>query len=171
MQEYVTVKELAKEWGMDKSNARRYLMGAGFSFVHVRTPETRGQKTLALTLVDAEQARQARERDGYSGGVAETRSNGGYFYIVQLVPDLDPKRVKLGFASKIDARLQAHKMAAPTAKLVETWPCKRVWEYAIIDSITRSECKLLSNEVFECENIERLIESTQAFFKLMPEVA
>lgn len=49
----------------------------------------------------------------------------GSFYIIQLVPEALPKRVKIGFAENIEQRLTEHHTAAPTAKLLKSWPCKR----------------------------------------------
>lgn len=168
-QDFVTVAALAQEWGLDRSNARKYIMSLGLSFLKVRAPGGRGQKMIALTLEDAECARQAREDDGFVGStVVVTESNGGYFYIAQLVPDLDKRRVKLGFASNVDARLQAHRTAAPTAELVKAWPCKKVWEQAVIDSITRMESQSLSGEVFVCDSVSDLTERADEFFALMP---
>jgi hypothetical protein len=91
----------------------------------------------------------------------------GSFYIIQLVPEALPNRVKLGFADNVDQRLNEHRTAAPTAKLLKSWPCKRSWEYAATDSITREGCKLVLNEVYEGD-ISGFLERAGQFFAVMP---
>ncbi len=91
----------------------------------------------------------------------------GYFYLIQLIPEIMPNRVKIGFADNVEKRLTEHKTAAPTAKLIKSWPCKRSWDYAVMDSITRADCKLVLNEVYEGE-IEAFVKRTDDFFALMP---
>jgi hypothetical protein len=91
----------------------------------------------------------------------------GYFYVIQLVPEAIPNRVKIGFADNVAQRLNEHKTAAPTAKTLRTWPCKRSWDYAAMDSITREGCKLVLNEVFEGD-IQGFIDRGDRFFALMP---
>jgi hypothetical protein len=111
---------------------------------------------------------ELRRERGY--GVTGKIVNGevGFFYVVQLVPELDPHRLKLGFANDAEARLQGHRTAAPTAQLLKAWPCKRAWEDAAIASVTRVESKLIGSEVYECSNVQRLIERGDGFFGLMP---
>lgn len=166
-QEHVSVKQLAKEWGIDSSNARKYIVAQGFSFLKKRLPESHGQLCNVLAKEDAEMVRGLREGQGFTGK-AIANDAGGWFYIVQIVPDLDPLRVKLGFAGDVKARLQAHRTIAPTAQLVKAWPCRRVWEQAAIDSITRAGCKLIANEVFQCDDLEASVERAESFFLIMP---
>lgn len=165
--EYITLKDLATELGLDRSNTRKYVLQAGFSPLKVRTPESRGQLTLALSTADAEAVRELRQREGFISQQA-VDNGAGQFYVIQLVPDLDVNRVKLGFAGNVAARLQAHRTSAPTAELVKAWPCKRSWERAAIDCVTQDGCTLIANEVFTCNTLEVLIERGDAFFAIMP---
>jgi len=138
----------------------------------VRTPESRGQLTLALTPEDAEAIRELRNRQGFAISGKERRvviDNGwGWFYVIQVIPDLAPNRVKLGFTKDTESRLQAHRTAAPTAQLVKAWSCKRIWEVAVIDSVTRVGCQLVANEVFDCDDIDVLLSLCDDFFGVMP---
>jgi hypothetical protein len=92
----------------------------------------------------------------------------GYFYIVQLVPEAIPERVKLGYTDNLKQRLLEHQTSAPTAKIIGHWKCKRYWEQAAIDSITRENCKLVLNEVYEGD-IVQFIKRAKEFFALLPE--
>lgn len=166
----VTLKELAREVGIDRSHMRRFVILQKIETFMIRTLESRGQKTLAISAEDADLVRKKRQE--YVNGLPVERSDNGHgvFYVVQLVPDLAPNRIKLGYASSIEARLQAHKTSAPTAELVEVWPCKKSWEQTIIDSVTRIECVSLSGEVFDCEDLGSLLSRCSELFSLLPEV-
>jgi hypothetical protein len=83
------------------------------------------------------------------------------------VPEALPNRVKIGFADNVERRLAEHQTAAPTAKLLKVWPCKRSWDYATMDSITRTGCKLVLNEVYEGD-IDGFIDRADAYFAIMP---
>ena len=166
--EYVTLKQLADELKMDRSHLRRYVLQNDFEPFKVRTAESRGQPTLALSPADAESVRDMRTQDGFTYSVGVPANGGGFFYVIQLLPSLAPNRVKLGFAISIEARLQSHRTAAPTAELIKAWPCKRSWETAAIASVTRIECQLLSGEVFDCESLDTLVSRCDEFFAIMP---
>ena len=169
-QEYVSVKQLARELGLDPSNTRKYVLAQGFSFLKQRTPDSHGQLANVLTKEDAEAIKALRQEQGFTGSVIANETE-GWFYIVQIVPELDPLRVKLGFASNAFNRLQAHRTVAPTAALVKAWPCKRAWEQAAMDSATRIGCQLIANEVFQCDSLDALIDRSESFFELMPSKA
>ena len=167
--EYVTLKQLATEIGLDRSNLRKYALKHGFTFLRVRTPDSGNQSCLALTPEDADALKNLRESQGFTSGPKLIRNDGqGVFYAIQLVPDLDPYRIKLGFSTAIDARLATHRTTCPNAKLLKTWPCKKVWEAAALDSISREQCKLVANEVFSCEDTDALLMRGNEFFDLMP---
>lgn len=167
---YVTLKELANELNMDRSHIRKYVLKHGFTPISIRTEDSLHQATLALLPEDAEAVRQLRARQGFSSTFRAPLDNGvGFFYLIQIVPDLDPLRVKLGWTSDVSMRLDAHRTAAPTAELVKCWPCRKVWEIAAMNSVTRIECVNIGNEVFRCTDVDTMIARCDAFFALMPE--
>jgi len=177
--EFVTLAQLAIEFGLHRTNVQKYVRRHGFSPIMVRTPESRRQLTLALTADEAEAVRELRQTEGFIDSFTPARSipqndiqnvqNGeGYFYIIQIVPELAPNRIKLGFAGDVQARLKSHYTLAPTAIIVKSWPCKRSWESIAITSITRTECNCIGGEVFECQDLSRLIDRADEFFSIMP---
>lgn len=168
MAEYVTIKDLAKEFGLDRSGVRKYVLKQGFSPVSVRSSDTKNQLALAVTGEEAQSLRELRERQGFAKAIRPVENGDGQFYIIQLVPDLDPNRIKLGFATDVSARLDAHRTSAPTAKLVKAWRCRRSWEIAAIASITREGCKLIMNEVFACDDLGKTVKRGDQFFGVMP---
>jgi hypothetical protein len=88
--------------------------------------------------------------------------------VIRLVPELDPRRVKLGFADEVNSRLTQHRTAAPTAVVIKTWPCKRSWEGTVMDCLSSYSCKLILNEVFECDDVDDLLRRGDALFALLP---
>lgn len=169
MQDYVTLKSLAQELQIDRSHLRRYVLSKGLTPCKVRTADSRGQPTLALSPEDAEFVRDLRAKEGFTYDTPVTTNGDGFFYVIRVVPDLAPGRVKFGFTCDIQVRLQAHRTSAPTAELVKAWPCRRSWECAAIASVTRVGCKLIANEVHDCDCIDNVVDRCDAFFAIMPD--
>ena len=138
--EFVSIKDLAKRLGMDRSHARRYVMKLGYTFHKRRTSDSGSQLTLCVTSAEADQIASQRTDKGFIASTVVAVSDVGIFYVIQLVPDLDPKRLKLGFAESIEQRLSQHRTAAPTARVLRAWPCKRSWEQTAIDALTTVGC-------------------------------
>ncbi len=166
--EFVSMKDLAKRLGMDRSHARRYVLRLGYEFHKRRTSDSGSQLTLCVTSADADQIAAQRSGRGFMGPTVVAASNVGVFYVIQLVPDLDPKRLKLGFAESLEQRLSQHRTAAPTASVLAAWPCKRCWELTAMDALTRVDSRLILNEVFECDDPSALVERGEAFFMMLP---
>ncbi|MHC4528109.1 MAG: hypothetical protein ACYS29_09555, partial [Planctomycetota bacterium] len=91
----------------------------------------------------------------------------GVFYLVQLEPEHDPDRFKVGFAANMRDRLRALRCSAPFATVVKTWPCRRLWEKTVIDCVT-SDCEQLRTEVFRTECLDDVRDKCERFFDLMP---
>lgn len=166
--EFVSLKQLATEVGMDRSHARRYVLKLGITPHKRRTPDSANQLTLVLTQEEADRVRSLRSEQGFLDTSKPMATGVGVFYIIQLVPELDPKRIKLGFADEVASRLSQHRTAAPTAKLVKLWPCKRAWETTVMDALTAIGCRLILNEVFECDDLAELISKGDALFAVLP---
>ena len=168
---YITMQEIAGRLGLDKSNARKYAINNGFAWQKMRIAEGGNQLCNVLPIEEAEELIDLRRDQGFTKSkIAIAKNGNGFFYIVQIAPELDPLRVKLGFSTNPKRRLQAHRTIAPTAILINDWACKQVWEAAVIDSITRIDCTLIANEVYQCSDIDSLVQRSTRFFEIMPEV-
>lgn len=167
--QFVSLKDLACDIGMDRSHARRYVLKLGLRPEKRRTADSGGQLTLTLTQDEAEFVRTKRKEDGFLNSLKPVQSDIGVFYVVQLIPELDPTRIKLGFADDAAARLNQHRTSAPTAQIIKTWPSRRSWENTAIDCLTAVGCKVIMNEVYECNDLEALLRTGDAFFELLPE--
>lgn len=169
----IFISDLANELKIDRSNLRKYVLSKGLTPIRVRNPKAGNQLMIALLLEDAEAVKEMRSSEGYAANPDAPERvippDWGHFYIVQLVPELDPKRIKLGFSSNIQSRFRSHRVSAPTAKLLGTWDCKRGWEQAAISSVTRDGCELISNETFTYDNVMELENRAEDFFAIMPE--
>lgn len=167
--EFVPVKHLAAELGMDQSHARRYVLRLGVAPQKRRTSDSGSQLTLTVTAQEAEFVRNRRRSEGFGTECRVVNSSIGAFYVIQLVPELDPSRIKLGFAEDAQNRLTEHRTAAPTAVLLKSWPCKRSWESTVIDALASNGCRLILNEVYECNDLPELIARGDRLFSLLPE--
>jgi hypothetical protein len=169
--DYVSLKQLSEEIGMDRSHARRYVLRFGIQPHKRRTPDSQNQLTLAVTVEEAEAIRAKRREDGFLGESKRLTKDVGEFYVIRLVPELDSRRVKLGYADDLASRLAQHRTAAPTAVVIKSWPCKRAWEITVMDCLTASGCRLILSEVFECDDFEGLLKRGNALFGLLGDPA
>ncbi len=169
MADMVGLAEIAKRLSVSDRTVRR-LIASESEALKLQLTRGKGDKVF-LSRDDAEKLIASYEaRRGpvtASGDEAVGFDRYGYFYLIQLIPEALPNRVKIGFADNVDTRLAEHRTAAPTAKLVKSWPCKRSWDHAAMDSITREGCKLVSNEVFE-GLLEGFLSRAEQFFSVMP---
>lgn len=86
----------------------------------------------------------------------------GFFYIIQLVPDLAPNRIKLGWAADPAKRFTGIRHAAPTAKLVRSWSGSHAWQRQVISASRPG--RQLGHGVFDADDIDAVIQRIDAFF-------
>ncbi len=169
MPELVGLAEIAARLTVDNRTVRR-LIAQESETLGIEIQRGKGEKVL-LSKDDAERliASYLARRGPQTGTTEDTAKfdRFGYFYLIQLIPEALPKRIKIGFADNVERRLNEHRTAAPTAKLLKAWPCKRSWDYAAMDSITRAGCRLVLNEVFEGD-VDGFLSRAESFFSVMP---
>jgi hypothetical protein len=162
--ESIRVKQLAEELGITTEYALRLAKKSGCE-IHY------GKRNAAfLTRADADKIisdYQPRRTSKDNTDENSEFDGFGYYYVIQLLPQELPDRIKIGFTDSIDQRLADHRTTNPTLKLVKAWPCKRTWEHAATASITRAECKKIGGEVYEGK-AEGFVGRAEAFFALMP---
>lgn len=169
----ISLRRLAEMLGVNPSQARKYVLKLGYSPPQSRTADSRGKLTYVFTIEQARQIVETRRQQGFTMG--ETRGipvpseQAGEFYVVQLVPELDPRRVKFGFAANVQERLTQHRTSAPTACILRAWPSRRHWEPMLIDCFASRDCELVLNEVYDCANVAGLLEYGDALFRMLPE--
>lgn len=174
MSDQVSFKDIASRLQVDQTTVRRLIQRSGARLgISVQKGRSPGRNAMWANFLSCEDAErliahyESRNLAPDEMSTEETFQTFGFFYIIQLVPEALPNRVKLGYTDNLQQRLADHQTAAPTARLLTSWPCKRSWDYAAMDSITRSGCKLVLNEVYEGE-VQGFIDRGAAFFAVMP---
>jgi hypothetical protein len=167
-EELISVIEIARTHGTHKAQVFKILKRLGIESRKLRSEDTRGQSASFIFHADYERLKRECEPRGGKSLPDDTETNWvGYLYVVQLEPDLDPERFKIGFASSVEDRLRKHRAAAPFAKPLFEWPCKLLWENTAIDSITRG-CERLHTEVFRAGDLAAVGERGDEFFAILP---
>ena len=176
MRELVTLGELSKRIGMDKSHLRKFVLELGIEPHRIRDPKAQNQKVLALTADEAARVEEERRRKGFDVGTKNKRNTAfssvsGEFYIAQLDPTRYPERLKFGFSISLAQRLVEYRRSNPEARLVRTWPCKQIWEKAVMDALGgHMGCSRVeqTRELFDCVDIPGLLERGDALFQFFP---
>ena len=165
----ISVIDIAHNHGKRKQSIFKLLKRLGIEQVKVRREDARGQLVSYISqddylLLQAE----LRSLHPESAAKNEVKSAPGVFYLIQLEPEHDPGRFKVGFASNVDERLRSHRTAAPMCQLIKTWPCKSLWEKTAIDSICAGY-ERLHTEVFRAPSLEEIEARCNRFFAVMPD--
>lgn len=172
----ISVIDLAAQHGMRKQTVFKVLARLGIETVKRpgNSKTNRGQVIAYISSDDAQRFveeirlmavvnRSGADEDGPDTAIAEQ----GVFYLLQLEPDHDPGRFKVGFATSLPERLRTLKCSAPFIKVLATWPCKNLWEKTAIDCVTQG-CERLYTEVFRTESIDDVWQRCERFFELLP---
>jgi hypothetical protein len=179
MQERIAIVDLADDLQVRKQRIFKILPRLGIRPTQRREQSRGNQNVATVSPTEAAEIRaeivrfsdtSATGSSPQPGSVAVYYSDDvGFFYIIQLEPEHDRGRFKVGFTMDLDGRLQKHRCAAPFAQYLNTWPCKRIWERAAIDCVTEG-CERLHTEVFRAASLDELGVRAQGFFSLMPKL-
>lgn len=173
--EKIAIVDLADDLQVRKQRIFKILPRLGIRPSQRRDPSRGNQSVSMVSQSEAATIRAEIEKvpatcgDGsrFSGMAAFASDDVGYFYLIQLEPEHDSGRFKVGFTMDLDGRLQKHRCSAPFATYVRSWPCKRVWERAVIDCATKG-CEQLHTEVFRAASLAEVTENADGFFSMMP---
>ena len=168
----VAIADLADELGTYRQSIFKVAKRLRIQPVKRREESRRNQQIAFVTQTEAAAIRAefaTRRRTGDSTGEIPFTVEEGMFYVIQLEPEHDPGRLKLGFTTDLVGRLRHHRCSAPFAAYIKSWPCRRVWERAAIDCLTDS-LEQLHTEVFRASSLEKVLERGDSFFAVMPKV-
>ena len=164
--ETVRITKIAEELGIVKAYVLRLAKKKGFEIHYGKRNAASLLRTDADRLIGSYEPRRSARKPS----TKDVAFDGfGYFYIIQLLPEEIPDRIKVGYTDILDQRLSDHRATNPTLKLVKSWPCKRTWEQAAIACVTREGCTSIGREVFQGD-LQGFIGRAEAFFALMPTV-
>lgn len=175
--ERIAIADLADDLQVRKQRIFKILPRLGIRPTQRRELSRGNQNVATVSQSDAIAIRAEIERSSATaaaGNGSIVGSSGifysddvGFFYLIQLEPEHDPGRFKLGFTMDLDGRLQKHRCSAPFAQYLGTWPCKRVWERAAMDCVTNG-CEQLHTEVFRAGTLDQVAAQAKSFFSMMP---
>lgn len=173
-EDLVSVIDLANRHGKRKQTIFKILRRLGIESKLRPGANNRGQLVAHITeqesqLVSAELRSALPETDDEDTVPEALFAEQGVFYLLLLEPDHDPGRFKVGFATNMPERLRQLRCSAPLAKIVLTWPCKRLWEKTAIDCVAEG-CERLHTEVFRTASLDEVISKCKQFFSLMPQI-
>ena len=171
----ISVIDVGIQLGKHKSSVFKVMRRLGIHPQKRRDADSKNQIVAYITHEELERikghlaARASVEPDDDGNGDVDgfVSAEIGVFYLVQLEPEHDPLRIKVGFAANMADRLQKLRCSAPFTAVLKTWPCKRLWEKTAIDSVTAG-CERLHTEVFRCESLSAVADKCERFFALMP---
>lgn len=167
--EVISVIDAAKELGMRKQTLFKKLKKLKIQSFKERSENHKGQ---VISYILREDLKQVKDFELASPNKEveslETIIGEGFFYLIQLEPEFDKGRFKVGFAKNVNERLRDHRCSAPFARLIKKWRCKSLWEKTAIDCVAQG-CERLHTEVFRTDNLKMIIDRCDSFFQLMPE--
>lgn len=166
----ISVAEAAKVFRRHKNSLFKVIKRLNIKTVGIKSEAARGQTSAHISSEDFDILKSHINIKGVlSSPVSQETdgSTGGYFYIIQLEPEFDPKRLKLGFATSVKERIRKHRTAAPFCTLLRSWPCISRWENAAIDCLTEISEKI-STEIIRVEDVDQILRTAEAFFEMMP---
>lgn len=176
-EERISIVDIADDLKLRKQRLFKVLKKLGIRSTLRRDSTRRGQAVAMISQAEATRVRQAlahTDPDSPRPTKAklvpyETGDEVGVFYVVQLEPQHDVGRFKVGFTTELEARLRKHRTSAPFVRCEKSWPCLRAWERAAIDCVT-SGCEQLHTEVFRTSVLADVIRRADSFFSVMPAV-
>jgi hypothetical protein len=157
---------------MRKQTLFKVIKKLGISTYKQRSSSHRGQAIVYISNADFDLIWNQLSSKGTTTDPEPSSSvqiDRGVFYLIQLEPDHDPGRFKVGFASNMRERLRQHRCAAPFAEVLATWPCHILWEKTAMDCVTQG-CQKLHTEVFRAKDMTDVKEKCDQFFSLMPKL-
>ncbi|WP_395341191.1 hypothetical protein PN836_018640 [Ningiella sp. W23] len=170
-QKLISIIQVAEELGRQKQYIFKLVNRLKIEKVMQKSSGARGQTITYISIDDLERIKEhlltSSQANSSTPEVSFESATSGVFYLIQLEPEHDKGRFKLGFATNLDERLRSHKTAAPFSTVINSWPCKLLWEKTAIDSITQG-CERIYTEVFRHDSIDEIEERCERFFALMP---
>ncbi|HKB03627.1 MAG TPA: hypothetical protein VKD90_15495 [Gemmataceae bacterium] len=165
MDDFVSLAQLAAELGLDRMRLRDCVFRSGVRPRKIRVGRAGNGVALVITEQEAARFRAFHE---YVAGRPVPPGRAGYFLAVQLVPDLDPRRLKLGFTLDLRAWSVHFRVAAPTAVVAGCWRCRENWVATVIDCVSARGCSAIADSVFNCDDVPELVARANALFGLLP---
>lgn len=173
--DYISVKDFSEKNGFHRQSVFKVIKRLEIEPEKIRGgKESRGQM---ISYITKKEAKKVFEELTINRNITSQQTNTteaalydiGVFYLLVLEPKHDPNRFKVGFTNNINERMRQHKCSAPFVRIIQTWPCRRLWEKTAIECITY-DCEQLHTEVFRSNSIDEVLSKGNQFFNLMPKL-
>jgi hypothetical protein len=167
----ISVIDVANHHGKQKQTIFKILRRLGIETSKLRNSSSKNQLVAYIThddfrrvneeLVLLTERLESQQSDGNETDDFVS-AEVGVFYLIQLEPEFDPGRFKVGFAANMPDRLRALRCSAPFASVTKTWPCRRLWEKTAIDCVSVG-CERLHTEVFRATVLDEIVCKCEQF--------
>src|SRR4051812_20397252 len=111
--------DIASLLKMNKGNLIKFIKKRGYKTVSYRSENNRGQMVKGLNEDDYQDLLNYRKNGVYL--INEDKIQKDEFYLILLAPELSPNRVKLGFTSDLEQRMEQYRTICPTNRLIQSW--------------------------------------------------
>ena len=106
-EDLISVIDVAKEIGKHKAYVFKIINRLGIETVKEKNSDAKGQKIAFITSVDYDRLKEYLVGNADDPDSPTVQPNiGGVFYLIQLEPEHDPCRFKVGFTTNIEERLR-----------------------------------------------------------------
>ena len=95
-------------------------------------------------------------------------ANSGSFYLIQVVPDVYPGRLKFGWSSNVVRRFRLYRAVAPSLKVLRVQSCSVIYENALIHYFAEG-LRPVGGEVFDSDDVDALLARFDAYFAIADE--
>jgi hypothetical protein len=176
-EDVISVIDVARQHDKRKATVFKVLQRLGIVPTKRRSSSSKNQMIACITQEESHLVTAAIEAITSRGNAEEKEGESdefvsaevGVFYLIQLEPEFDSGRFKVGFAAVMSERLRHLRCSAPFALVIRTWPCRRLWEKTAIESISVG-CERLHTEIFRASSLDEVIPRCERFFAVMPPV-
>jgi len=167
----ISLRALAHELQIDASGLRKRIVANGIS---IHTVKQNNRLCNGLSDEDATVIRSWHKdiKDCGNNTLKSSKDDTATscrpvtVYVIQLVPDLQPKRIKVGVADSIDARLSQHRTTCPTLSVLRLYTASPAHESILIQLLCSKE-KQIGTEVFDVQSIEQTLTNIDTFFFIL----
>ena len=97
----------------------------------------------------------------------------GYFYLIQMIPDIHPRRIKTGYTARQPHSrvIEYCRTGSPTCELLAAWECEsregeRAARTALFDGV--NGIRHVKGEVYDVDDIPALIQQAARYFRSEP---
>ena len=157
MEDYILIKEVAIELGLDRSTTLKTVKRLNIPTVKVRDIKAGGQLCSAVNREGFDLLISTRETSGFGQGPRkECNTSRNVCYIIQVNPERMPERIKVGVSTDMQGRLSTYRTICPEASIVAAWYAPASCEGYMI-AVGQEHGEQVGAELFDIEDVESFL--------------